>query len=778
MPIQPPDKDRGADRRASISSNPRGRWLRWLPAALVILGPIAIFGPMVVRGDVLYWGTPLLQFTPWRDYALELVRQGSIPLWNPYLGLGAPLLANHQSAILYPPNWILALTNVAWGQGLLVLLHLGFAGIGMTVLLRRWGLSVLGQVVGGAAFACGSYLVSRAGFLSLNAVTAWLPWLVLAADRLASATAPDSWRRTLGPLIGLTAIISMMALAGHAQTMAYSLAFAAAWCLWRCYGFAGRKGLLRGAVLWLTAGVLAILVSAAQLAPTVEYLSLSGRSGGLEEVSALTYSFWPWRTLGLLLPGLFGNPAVGDYWGYGNYWEDALYIGVFPLLMALAGAGWAGRLGKSQARQRDFLVFAAGVAFLLALGQNTIVFSYLFRSLPWFDVFNAPTRWNLITTFVLAALAAMGADLWCRPAGRGLYWARLGTAGAAAIVITGIAASVLPAGLRESFGRSFLLAGLWLLAAGGFTLVWPHEVDWRWTTVIAIVITADLAVANAGLNPTADADLYSGSTGLARLGNEHRIFLYPEAERTLKFDRTHRFESFDVGRDPRWIRESGLPNAPLLERIPSANNFDPLVPDRYQAWMRDLQSRGPEKSEALLASIDVAWYASMVGEDPPWIEYLPVPEASRAWIVPKAVPAESADAARALVMLDGFNPWQVVVIEGGEPDLANVGGEGAVRIEAGADPLRAGFEVEAEQGGWLVVADTWYPGWFATMDGEAVAGYPANGILRAVWVPPGSHEVVWLYQPASFRLGLVLSALGVVVVGILIAVWFVRRRSA
>lgn len=760
------------------SGRGRARWFRFLPAALVLLGPIAIFGPMVLSGRVLYWGTPLLQFTPWHDYALELVRQGVIPLWNPLLGMGAPLLANHQSALLYPANWILAFVDVAWGQGLLVFLHLGFAGIGVTVLLRRWGLSPLGQIVGGAAFASGSFLVSRAGFLSLNAVTAWLPWLVLAADQLATASASAAWSRTLGPVIGLAAILSLMGLAGHAQTMIYSMAFSAAWCLWQSHGHAGGRGLLRTAVLWLAAGILAASVAAAQLAPTAEYLSLSGRSAGLDEASALTYSFWPWRTLGLLLPGLFGNPALGDYWGYGNYWEDALYVGVFPLLMALAGAGWAGRLGKPHARLRTFLVAAAGVAFLLALGQNTVVFTYLFREFPLFDVFNAPTRWNLITTFALAALAGIGADLWRRPTGRGLYWARLGTAGAVAVVVTGVAAGVLPVDLRASFGRSFILAGLWLFSAGGLTLLWPQNAGWRWTALIAVVITADLAVANAGLNPAASADLYAGSTRLAQLGQEHRVFLFPDAERILKFDRTHRFESFDPDLDPRWIRESGLPNTPLLERIPSANNFDPLLPDRYQAWMGELQTRGPDGNEDLLASIDVGWYASQIGGEPPWVEFRPISGARRAWIVPRAIPAESAEAARERVMQDGFDPWAVVVIENGGSDLGNAGGEGVVQAPRSTDPSRVTFEVEAERGGWLVVADTWYPGWSATVDGEAVSGYPANGVARAVWVPAGMHEVVWSYRPASFRTGVALSGIGVVLLGILIGVWFAQRRSA
>ena len=92
-----------------------------------------LFGIDLIRGRALFWGTPLLQFTPWHTAAKEIALSGHLPLWNPWLGMGAPLFANYQSALLYPPNWLLLATDVAWGQTLLVLLHLMWAGFGMAL---------------------------------------------------------------------------------------------------------------------------------------------------------------------------------------------------------------------------------------------------------------------------------------------------------------------------------------------------------------------------------------------------------------------------------------------------------------------------------------------------------------------------------------------------------------------------------------------------------------------------------------------------------------------
>jgi hypothetical protein len=227
----------------------RRGWL--LALGLVALGPVLLFGPMIVRGDVLYWGTPLLQFVPWRTLAFELVRSGHLPLWNPYLGMGAPLLANHQSALLYPPNWLLAFFDAGWGEGVLVAAHLVFAGGGILLFLRRLRLGFLASVIGAIAYASSTYLVSRAGFFSMNAAAAWLPWLVLSADLVALASASSFSKKSLGAVAALSVAVGVQALAGHAQTMAYSLVVALAWSIWRSLSAGGLRAGIRLVWLWL-----------------------------------------------------------------------------------------------------------------------------------------------------------------------------------------------------------------------------------------------------------------------------------------------------------------------------------------------------------------------------------------------------------------------------------------------------------------------------------------------------------------------------------------------
>jgi hypothetical protein len=710
---------------------------------------------MLAQGRVLFWGTPLLQFYPWHSFALETVRSGHVPLWNPFLGMGAPLLANHQSALLYPPNWLFLLMDPAWGHGFLFFLHLLWTAAGMVLLARKLGAGTLGQIVSAQAWSLSTFLVSRGGFFSLTAAAAWIPWVLLLSVRLGER-APEGWRgrATIRSVVLLGTAISLQVLAGHAQITWYGLVLGVS------LSFVSVKakgtGLLRLAAGWTAALVLAFALSAAQLLPTIEYLLQSSRASGLDAEAALTYSFWPWRSLGILLPGLYGSPAVGDYWGYGTYWEDALYLGILPLLMA--GTALL-RLGKLEGGRRIvfFLAGAACLAFLLGLGSNTPLYPWLYRTVPTFEMFNAPSRWNVVTALCLALLAGIGARLWSPPSPRGRYWKRLAFAGAVAVVIVSVAVRTAGLDLQPSLPRSFVGLGLLLAAAAVLQLRWPTQTSPGWWALVAAVVGADLLAANAGLLPAMSVDLYRASTALKRsVGDGHRLYMPAALEYEIKFERTHRFDTFNPGIDWLDVREAGLPNTPMIEALPSANNFDPLLSASYIDWMNMVETTGLDHDLAGLA--DIGWLAQSAPDSPPWVTYRAVGGAARVRIVPEAQWVEARSQALDLLRAGAVDFDSVVLLEGGPDRIAGSGGPGQAEIAAGNDPNVVHVRARAADGGWLLLSDAFYPGWEATVDGELTTLYRADGLFRAVWIPPGDHDVLFAYRPWTFAYGILLSA--------------------
>ena len=811
------------------------------PILPVIALPVILFGPMLSTGKALFWGTPALQFIPWRNFGWEMVAGGHLPLWNPLLGMGAPLAANYQSAFFYPPNWIeatfWAIGGVgwqAWAATLLVMLHLIWAGLGASFLLRRLGAGILGQTIAGMAFGCSGFLVARAGFLSINAAVAWLPWILLGTFQMVA----DPRNRKVW--IGLVLILAMQLLAGHAQTVWYSYLFAVLWVgfwSWRKATILVKPeylppGRVAGEIFlaWMRLGLVIALaagLAAIQLLPTAEYLLQSQRSSAVDYELAMTYSFWPWRILGLFVPDLFGNPAHGDYWGYANFWEDALYIGLLPALLALSVLLRPGHWPHLRARTADpdwsdkplefpylrrslawFLGLVILGGLILALGKNTPIFPWLYRHIPTFSLFQAPARFLIWIEVSLVISAAMGADRWRRPQKRALYWTRLATAGGFAVSLgAGLAwflmtASDTLAEIALSAIGATALAGLWGLLAGGLSLLAPEtgtaDSDlyttrgqhlWLWAVVGLVGL--DLVVAGWGLNPGVSLDFYtetpSNASQIAAQSGSGRLYLPEDDESELKFERFFRFDTFSSGEAWQAMRLVLLPNLNMLEGLASVNNFDPLITGRYARWMEHLASVDPKQQANLLNLMAASVVETVDFHSPEGVRF-----ESLAVIAPKSSGSPSISRIRwvscARYEPDTASAWQQiesgmvdytreVVIESQTTDPGEICHEpDQAKVEVDLDtPSFLRLKVESRHPGWLVLADQWYPGWVGMVDGGMIEIERGNYLFRTVQVDAGNHIVEFRYRPASFLTGAGIS-LGAILVLVMVGWWPRFRR--
>jgi hypothetical protein len=145
----------------------------------------------------------------------------------------------------------------------------------------------------------------------------------------------------------------------------------------------------------------------------------------------------------------------------------------------------------------------------------------------------------------------------------------------------------------------------------------------------------------------------------------------------------------------------------------------------------------------------------------------------RAYLVGRAWPAEDSTDALAQMARDDFDPERVVVLEGiAEAEMGGATGSAHIVRD---DPMAVTVEVETSDSAFLVLTDTFYPGWRATLDGEPVEMLRANAAFRAIQVPGGTHVVRFVYRPRSLRVGIAVSALS----GLgLVGVWAWGRRLA
>ncbi len=375
---------------------------------LIFFWKIALTNRVLVGLDVFTY------FYPYRDFVGEALRAGRLPLWNPYLFMGAPLLANSQAAVLYPFHWPLlwlsAPKQVAWS----IVLHVWLAGVGTYLLTRRaTRLRPLSALVAAIVFMLGGFVGAQVEHINQLNASAWLPWLLLYLE----GSLAKGRRRWLAILAG-GAVVGLTLLAGHTQA-AYIVLFAAG-------VYALVRGLkdLRKSTWWLGLRGLAALIAmvaigaalaAGQLLPTLELSRLSVRSGGLPYDEAASFSLKPALLFKAFLPPLLWEPPFSEY---------VAYVGLIGLALA-ALAAWAILRRK---RPGGEALGLALVGLFLAFGVYNPVYYLLYKIVPGFDLFRVPARWLLLYSLGAAILAGIGLE--ALPASR--FWQR-NTAGSRAV---------------------------------------------------------------------------------------------------------------------------------------------------------------------------------------------------------------------------------------------------------------------------------------------------------------------------------------------------------
>jgi hypothetical protein len=769
----------------------------------IIICLIILFGYQIFSGQVLFWGAPSLQFIPWWQRALLNLQQGQIPLWNPDVGMGAPLIANYQLAFFYPLNWFYLFAGffagsqgIAWVANFVITLHLFLAAVGMLKLSQELGLSRFAQIISALAFAFSGYLVARAWFLSINATIAWLPWIMLFSYKIIvqgkrSGSLDLTYFRRSSAFWLFVFCLGLQLLAGHAQSTFFTLVLLVFWILFWVESKSGGvfqtplptneaspvastgAGMRMKTLLVLGVAIgIAFLVAMVQLLPTAEFLQNSPRSSEVDYELAMTYSLWPWRLIGLLAPNFFGNPVYGNFWGYGNYWEDALYIGLLPLVCVVSIL-----LNPHPSINRRLLLFLGGIvliSFTLALGKNTPIYPFLYQHIPGFDMFQAPTRWSILGIFALSLLAGIGAEFWGRPSGRRLYWSRLGTAGAFAITLGAGLGWLVLQGQAEvvrlvTMVGATMVTGLTLFCVGLLKLSAPvlernggKLSSWHWIAIALLIF--DMGYAGWGLNPGGTRHIYPSAIVPRPEPETGRIYMSAEDEQYLKFKKYFQFQTFNAVPDWTLLQETLLPNINSLLGLRSALNYDPLVSARMVEYLNLLDSsEEPDKSLLMnLANVSVVVKkdltlpsgAAIIQITPgPYIRWY-----SCAQFYPDA-PTHQADFQQNLA-----SSQNILFLQGVADQLvSDCESETSTQIQIVENsPQYKLFQVESDHPGWVFVSESYFPGWKAKLNGSMINIYPANLAFQAVAVPSGINQLEIYYLPDSFMVGSIISIIGVI----------------
>lgn len=698
---------------------------------------------------------------PIRAFYAERLAAGQPYDWMPQLFSGFYLTGEGQGGPYHPLHQLLyRILPLRAALGWEYLLPYPLMMLGSWLLLKRR----LGR---GDAAMLGSLLFTFSSFNLLHflhpnavAVIAHIPWLLWAID----IALLESRRRRVALAGVLVALLTgSQLLLGYPQYVWFSFAaeFSYAIFLLTAHKYSARTGCdLRDACdhcvgcttpTWprlVIAKGIGLLLGGIQILPTLDAWQHSAR---LSSDSGFVYwgSLHPLNLLQLLAPYLFVDRVVG-----GNTHEFGLYLGAVPLMLIVWLLARRRDLGTLASFTWATLGFAA-VALLLSLGQ----FGFLYQITTWIPIvgnFRFPCRYLVLFQLAAAVLAAIGFLLLIRQ-GRETQkqhtqkmryqekhrWLALWHDFEPLWCVVGFSAAVAVAGIKlrhEEYIASIpgILAGPVLLATAAVLIVLASR--GRRAALVGLILLASLDMGFYGLtyaacSRSATLDAYEASICTPPGNPDGRVVasLYRVDEPGIRtgdamtlagWRRADGYAGLEPGKqlDYRLLPSLRVANVHWVKQDPStsmiAGLLRPTLPTtpRNVTW---LETPNPLPRVRMVTQVRQS-------RDPAADIAIICPDTTVLCEVPIALPPS-------------------------KPGKAVLTSEQPGRLEIAVDCPAAQL---------LAVAESYHPGWHASIDGCPQEIYRINGDFMGCTVGPGKHRVELSFQPDSLQRGRLTSCLG------------------
>jgi Bacterial membrane protein YfhO len=775
-----------------------------LPLFALIAMVLAFTHAMILEGRLPFFRDMGVFFYPMRFSLAQSLQNGELPLWNRQIGMGFPLLANLQSESLYLPHLLFLILPFWSTLSAIFVVHYMIAAAGSYFLCRNWGYSPSLSMIGSILFTLGGTMVSLSNLMNHFQAAVWLPWVILFWEKYLRQ---QCWKNFLI----LTAALSLQFLAGSPEIYLTTLALALLDALrWRSL----EAGPSWGKIVFSILAANAVLAGVAmvQILPTLELIRESRREFPIPFQLVTKWSLNPWQLINLFfldrevmperLSGmevLFG-PVLPFFVSY--------YVG------AVAFLGLALWLYYSAARERIVVLAVMTFSLALAFGAYTPVFKLFFDIVPGFRMIRYPEKFFFVAYVLILFAALRGIRLFLESAP-----SRRKKAVILLLSLCGVLASSY-----IFFQFNTPLVGRFISAHFGTALLSDSTVSKTTLMLLSLERQVVLLLAFALLlilmatrriRPwlfqllcvaAAFFDLYSAhqpyqflfkpdvvrerpTTIESSTADVSRLFYYP-APGNLHPSHFSFLAKPTLAEFNSLVFNNLLPNTGLFHGLEYMQEFDALIRWPYNYFLH-VGNRLPfEKVITLLGSLNVRYLVSFrplpdhnnlklikyLEQYPSWHYRLDriVP---RTYIVARV--KEEKNPVNILTQLaDGqFDPLTSVMLDDAVvlPESDHFSGKATI---TSYENQSVTIQASLTNPGILVLADSYYPGWKAYRDGQEIKIYRANLFFRAVALPAGDHRVNFRYEPASFKIGLVVSAVTIALLILISIILGVRGRKA
>lgn len=750
-----------------------------LTVILIVCGTLIVWELRVIRGastsqQIQFEATDLYTYwLPMYEMGFSELRAGRLFLWNPYQQAGTPgAAAAPGPALFYPANLVYMALPIATGMAFVTVLHLVLAIMFAALTGRAFGLSSVGAVVGGCSFGLTAALPLIYWPAWLSSMI-WLPLGIGSMERVING-------RDLRWLPGVSAAAAMPWLTCNPATATQAY-YAFGLYLALSLSFLAKRGVGASVIAkrmlpLVLAFATGVALAAPQILPTLELARDSVRMMGKESFEAFKEFTLP-----------YGEPSVKRLLRDAFLPPSAFrlgYLGAVPLMLAFAALG----------SRKVLLQVFCFVLTCWGILELTVPDWYLCvrRWIPVLGSLRIPQRTFPVAVLGTSLLAGAGYDALLR--------ARMITGRYMPVSLVTIA------GLGLTWFR-YPEPAWWIpVGLSGFALA-TQLWGWARTIMLGPVVVLLLLADFVGYSEARTQLPYVKESW--RQTQKHSAML----EQLQKKAGLSRVLLLDANN----LRADWAPKTAMAKRVFSIQDYEPLSSQRYAEFfsyaargrMRDGTDRLPfagtldpatfqKPDQRLRRFLNLLSIRYLVGSnlhqlDPEFRQFTarlrPVKIGIRAvdskggkflafedpQALPRAYAVYNAECVPALadqlvrLAAPAFDPTRAVVIEGTCKTEANNGVPDSPPTVVINRYRSTYVEIVAqlERSGWLVLTDSFYPGWQATVNGERTKVWRANGVVRAVALPAGTSTVEFRYVPWSLYTGVWIA----VAAAILSATW-------
>ena len=738
-----------------------------LPACFLLSIFTLYFYPVLFEGKTFFFRDIHSFAYPMKWHLAQVWAVGEWPYWYPNLFQGAPFMSLMHPGVFYPPSILFLLEDFSFAFNVYFLFHHMVLMGSVYVLCQYWGRSIPASLAASLTAFLGGYFLSLASIYNHFQSAVWLPLILMMWQKFIATS-------KLKYFCYAVVLLAFQVLGGGPEHAIFTVLLVYAHSLYLKKDGEILKGFSQKTLAMLALILAALALSALQWLPTNYLLKETIRSEGLSYADSTTWSLTPGALLDLFLPENFTRFLEGDGEQM-DFFMHSLYMGVVPLFI-LFGCLLVGREHKSI--RFWLMVFGTGVFF--ALGRFNPLYSLFFEWVPLFSLFAYPQKFFFFCAYGLVFLSAWAMDRFFHESShKKSEMKKL----LLALLITAMGVVAVFGTHADRAGLESLMI-LMLLVFGIFALYVRKMNRAVFFSLFLLLVVMDLMGKNSMLVPMIDGKFYTKPSPLAkRLGGTAGLFrvyngmlnenparkaapsnpIEAELQRPqLKQPLYSRLAAQFAGGD------EVSPNIGAIYEIAYVEGISTLAMKESLYW-RDsfLQSDIPKKKRILKRSNVKYWvtedYEELPSEQyPRGVKKVNVFEDAlpRAFLVGNSAQVPEAD------QLDiyyhaRFDPLQQVLLtETVEMKKVEHFSGQIEKIEY--SPNRVSIKTRQNGEGFLVLLDTYFPGWKVEVDEKPEHIYRANYFYRGVKLAPGNHSIKFSYEPVGLTTGAAISGVTLV----------------